>query len=183
MSQNGGRGFCLWFTGLPAAGKSTTAQLLFEALKGLGCDAELLDGDAVRKTVSQGLGFTKEDRGTHIRRVGALAAQLVRQGKIAICATISPYRVLRDECRVLMGSDPFIEIFVDTPLEVCEKRDPKGLYARARRGEISHFTGVSDPYEPPRDPELTLDTVRCTVEQNLERILSYLRRGKLVSWH
>jgi len=128
----------------------------------------------VRTHLSKGLGFSKEDRDTNIRRIGFVAAEIVRHGGVAICAAVSPYRATRNDVRAMVGNDQFVEVFVDTPLEVCEQRDVKGMYAKARRGEIKDFTGIDDPYEPPRHPELTLDTVNNTPEQNAYVVLKYL---------
>ena len=168
------QGFCLWFTGLSASGKSTTAEILTIMLLEHGRQVTVLDGDVIRTHLSKGLGFSKEDRETNIRRIGFVAAEVARHGGGVICAAISPYRATRNECRTMMGSDRFCEIFVDTPLEVCEDRDPKGMYALAREGRLKGFTGIDDPYEPPHNPEITLDTVNCTAEENAERIIAYL---------
>jgi sulfate adenylyltransferase len=168
------QGVCVWFTGLIGAGKSTTAEILTELLLEHGRQVTLLDGDVVRTNLSKGLGFSKEDRDTNIRRIGFVAAELVRHGGLTICAAVSPYRVTRDDVRNMVGLNRFIEVFVDTPLAVCEERDTKGIYAQARRGEIEHFTGIDDPYEAPPDPEITLDTVLHSAEDNARRILSYL---------
>jgi sulfate adenylyltransferase len=140
----------------------------------------VLDGDVVRTHLSKGLGFSKEDRDTNIRRIGFVAAEIVRHGGVAICAAVSPYQATRQEVRQMVGPDHFIEVFVDTPLEVCEQRDAKGMYAKARRGEITGFTGIDDPYEPPSAPEITLDTVAQTPEANAQRILAYLRQRGFV---
>src|SRR5437899_12594776 len=134
----------------------------------------LLDGDVVRTHLSKGLGFSKEDRDTNIRRIGFVASEIVRHGGVAICAAVSPYRATRNDVRNMVGADRFIEVFVDTPLEVCEQRDTKGIYAKARRGEIDHFTGIDDPYEVPLTPAITLNTMSQTAEENARRILSYL---------
>jgi sulfate adenylyltransferase len=168
------QGVCIWFTGLSGAGKSTTAEVLTTLLLEHGRQATVLDGDVVRTHLSKGLGFSKEDRDTNIRRIGFVAAEIVRHGGVTICAAVSPYLMTRNEVREMVGPDRFIEVFVDTPLEVCEERDAKGMYAKARRGEITGFTGIDDPYEPPTDPEITLDTVAQTPEQNAQRILKYL---------
>lgn len=168
------QGVCLWFTGLSGAGKSTTADVLTVLLLEHGRQVTVLDGDVVRTHLSKGLGFSKEDRDTNIRRIGFVAAEIVRHGGIAICAAVSPYRATREDVRALVGKDRFVEIFVDTPLSVCEERDVKGMYAKARRGEIHGFTGVDDPYEPPVNPEITLDTVAASPEENARRILDYL---------
>jgi sulfate adenylyltransferase len=168
------QGFCLWFTGLSGSGKSTTANILTIMLLEHGRQVTVLDGDVIRTHLSKGLGFSKEDRETNIRRIGYVASEVARHGGGVICAAISPYRATRNECRTMVGSDRFCEIFVATPLEVCEDRDPKGMYALAREGQIKGFTGIDDPYEPPTNPEITIDTVNCSAEENAERIISYL---------
>jgi sulfate adenylyltransferase len=168
------QGICLWFTGLSGSGKSTTAEVLTTLLLEHGRQATVLDGDVVRTHLSQGLGFSMEDRNTNILRIGFVAGEIARHGGTVICAAVSPYRAARNECRKMVGEDHFIEVFVDTPLDVCEERDIKGLYARARRGEIKGFTGIDDPYEPPHNPEITLDTVKFTPEQNARLIVKYL---------
>ena len=175
------QGVCIWFTGLSGAGKSTTAEVLTVLLLEHGRQVTVLDGDVVRTHLSRGLGFSKEDRDINIRRIGFVASEIVRHGGLAISAAVSPYRATRNDVRSMVGSDHFVEVYVDTPLDVCEQRDIKGMYAKARRGEISGFTGVDDPYEPPQDPEITLDTVRYTPEENARRITDYLlSRGFLV---
>jgi len=168
------QGVCIWFTGLSGAGKSTTAEVLAVKLMECGRQVTLLDGDVIRTHLSKGLGFSKDDRDTNIRRIGFVASEIVRHGGVVICAAISPYRAIRDEVRTMVRGQHFVEVFVDTPLEVCEARDTKGMYARARRGEITGFTGIDDPYEPPLHPELTLDTITNTPEENAQRILRYL---------
>ncbi|HEX5708554.1 MAG TPA: bifunctional sulfate adenylyltransferase/adenylylsulfate kinase [Pyrinomonadaceae bacterium] len=168
------QGFCLWFTGLSGAGKSTTAELVAVRLLERGRRATVLDGDVVRTHLSKGLGFSKEDRDANIRRIAFVASEIARHGGASICAAVSPYRATRDECRAMVGSEQFVEIFVDAPLAVCEARDAKGMYRLAREGRIKNFTGVDDPYEPPLDPELVLDTVRHTPEENADRVLAYL---------
>jgi sulfate adenylyltransferase len=168
------QGFCLWFTGLSGSGKSTTADIVTIMLLEHGRQVTVLDGDVIRTHLSKGLGFSKTDRETNIRRIGFVAAEVVRHDGVVICAAISPYRTTRDECRAMMANDRFCEIFVDTPLRVCEDRDPKGMYALARAGRLKGFTGIDDPYEPPLHPEITLDTVNCSAEENAERISSYL---------
>ena len=168
------QGVCIWFTGLSGAGKSTTAEVLTVLLLEHGRQVTLLDGDVVRTHLSKGLGFSKEDRDTNIRRIGFVAAEIVQHGGVAICAAVSPYQATRNDVRNLIGSEHFVEVFVDTPLEVCETRDTKGMYAKARRGEIKDFTGIDDPYEPPAQPEVTLDTVTYTPEENARLILHYL---------
>lgn len=174
------QGFCLWFTGLSGSGKSTTAQIVTSLLMERGRQTTVLDGDVVRTHLSKGLGFSEEDRNTNILRIGFVAGELVRQHGAVICAAISPYRAARNECRKMVGEEHFIEIFVDTPVEVCEQRDAKGLYAKARRGEIKGFTGVDDPYEAPRNPEITLDTVKFSPEENARKIVDYLEGLGLV---
>ena len=168
------QGVCIWFTGLSAAGKSATSDVLSTLLMQHGRQVTVLDGDVVRTHLSKGLGFSKEDRDTNIVRIGFVASEVVRHGGIAICAAISPYRAARDSVRSMMGDDRFVEVFVDTPLSVCEQRDTKGMYARARAGEISGFTGIDDPYEAPLNPEITLDTVTRTAETNGWMIMDYL---------
>jgi sulfate adenylyltransferase len=167
------QGFCIWFTGLSGAGKSATAEALTALLLERGRRATVLDGDVVRTHLSRGLGFTREDRDANIRRIGFVAAEVVRHHGAVICAAVSPYRGTRAECRSMIG-EGFVEVFVDTPLEVCEGRDTKGLYARARRGEVPHFTGISDPYEPPLQPELRLVTEGTTALANARRVVAWL---------
>jgi sulfate adenylyltransferase len=174
------QGFCIWFTGLSSSGKSTTANILLVKLLEHGRQVTLLDGDVVRTHLSQGLGFSKEDRDINIRRIGYVAAEIVRHGGVAICAAVSPYRHTRNQCRSMTDSNRFIEVFVNTPLAECEARDTKGIYQRARAGEIKNVTGLDDPYEPPFNPEIALDTVSHSAEENAELILTYLlERGFL----
>jgi sulfate adenylyltransferase len=168
------QGVCIWFTGLSCAGKSTTAEILTVMLLAHGRRVTLLDGDVVRTHLSAGLGFSKADRDVNIRRIGFVAAEIVQHGGVAVCAAISPYRATRNDVRNMCGGEHFVEVFVDTPLAVCEQRDAKGMYARARRGDIKEFTGIDDPYEPPRHAEITLDTVTHTPEENARRIVAYL---------
>ena len=165
------QGVCLWFTGLSGAGKTATADIVTNMIMEKGRRSTVLDGDVVRTHLSKGLGFSAEDRDTNIRRIGFVAAEVVRHGGIAICAAVSPYIATRNEVREMVGSDKFIEIHVDTPLEVAESRDVKGMYAKARRGEIKGFTGIDDPYEEPTNPEITLDTVKFSAEENAKRIV------------
>jgi len=171
------QGLCLWFTGLSGSGKSTTAEILTSLLLERGRQVTLLDGDVVRTHLSKGLGFSREDRDTNILRIGFVAGEIARQGGIVIAAAISPYRTTRNEVRKMVGEERFIEVFVDTPIEVCEERDVKGLYARARRGQIKGFTGVDDPYEVPVDPEITLHTVEISSAMNARSIIDYLEEG------
>lgn len=168
------QGVCIWFTGLSGAGKSTTAEILTVLLQEQGRRVTLLDGDVVRTHLSRGLGFSKEDRDLNIRRIGFVASEIVRHGGTVVCAAVSPYHATRNDVRNMIGKDQFIEVFVDTPLEECEKRDNKGMYAKARRGEITNFTGVNDPYEPPQHPEILLTTTDHLPEENAGVILEYL---------
>jgi sulfate adenylyltransferase len=174
------QGVCVWFTGLSGAGKSTIASVLTVILQEHGRHVTLLDGDVVRTHLSRGLGFSKEDRDTNIRRIGFVASELVRHGGIAVCAAVSPYRATRNDVRNMVGKEHYVEIFVDTPLEVCEQRDEKGLYTRARRGEIKGFTGIDDPYEAPQHPEIRLETVGISPEDNARAILQYLQQRGFV---
>jgi adenylyl-sulfate kinase len=170
------QGFTLWFTGLSGAGKSTLAAELMRRLAG--ARAELLDGDAVRTHLSKGLGFSREDRDTNVRRIGFVAELLSRNGVIAVVAAISPYRSTRDEMKSRIEN--FVEVFVDCPLDVLTIRDPKGLYRLALAGEIPHFTGVSDPYEPPLNPDVTVRTDLESMECGVDRIWTELVRRGLI---
>jgi len=174
------QGFCVWFTGLSGAGKSTTAEILTELLLEYGRQVTLLDGDVVRTHLSKGLGFSKKDRDTNIRRIGFVASEIVRHGGVAVCAAVSPYRATRNDVRYMVGADRFIEVFVDTPLEVCEQRDTKGIYAQARRGQIQQFTGIGDPYEEPLNAEITLHTTSTTAAENTLSILGHLIEKRFV---
>lgn len=165
-------GFTLWFTGLSGAGKSTIANILVEKISSEGLKVELLDGDEVRTHLSKGLGFSKEDRDKNIRRIGYVASLLSRNGVITITAAISPYREIRDEVRNMHES--FVEVYVKCPLEVLEKRDIKGLYKKARLGEIKQFTGISDPYEEPLNPEIIVETGTETPEDSTDKVLKWL---------
>lgn len=169
------QGVCIWFTGLSGAGKSTTAEVLSVLLQEHGRQVTLLDGDVVRTHLSKGLGFSKSDRDINIRRIGFVASEIARHGGTVIAAAISPYRATRNDVRNMVGAGRFVEVFVDTPLEVCEARDTKGLYAKARRGEIEGFTGIDDPYEQPENPEIVLNTVDTTPEENAKRIVEHLQ--------
>ncbi|HET7706290.1 MAG TPA: bifunctional sulfate adenylyltransferase/adenylylsulfate kinase [Thermoanaerobaculia bacterium] len=168
------RGFCLWFTGLSASGKSTTAELVVARILEQGRRVTLLDGDVVRTHLSKGLGFSKADRDANVLRIGFVASEIVKHGGAVVCAAVSPYRATRDQVRQMVGSDRFIEVFMDTPIEVCEERDTKGMYAAARRGEIRNFTGIDDPYEPPARPDVRLDTVGASAAENAEVLLRVL---------
>jgi len=175
------QGACIWFTGLSGSGKSTTAEILTSLLLERGRQVTVLDGDVVRTHLSKGLGFSPEDRDTNILRIGFVAGEIARHGGTVICAAISPYRATRNEARKMVGEERFIEVYVNTPIDVCEQRDVKGLYARARRGQITGFTGVDDPYEEPVNPEITLYTVETGPEENARKIVAYLEeRGFLL---
>jgi adenylylsulfate kinase len=173
------KGFTLWFTGLSGAGKTTISEIVERELRARGSKVEVLDGDIVRENLSKGLGFSKEDRDTNIRRIAFVADLLSRNGVPVITAAISPYREIRDEARETMG-DRFIEVFVKASVEVCAERDVKGLYEKAFKGEIKEFTGVSDPYEPPLNPEITLDTEHESPEESAAKLLSLLEERQLI---
>src|SRR3982751_6988918 len=164
------KGFTLWFTGLSGAGKTTISEIVERELRDRGSRVEVLDGDVVRETLSKGLGFSKEDRDTNVRRLAFVANLLSRNGVPVITAAISPYREIRDEARQMMDGR-FIEVYVKASVEACEERDVKGLYAKARSGEIKEFTGVSDPYEPPENPEIVCETERESPEESARKIL------------
>jgi adenylylsulfate kinase len=166
------KGFILWFTGLSGSGKTTISKALEPELKARGCKVEILDGDVVRTNLSKGLGFSKEDRDTNILRIGFVANLLSRNGVVAITAAISPYQVIRDEVRAMDSN--FVEVYVKAPLEVCEGRDIKGMYAKARKGEIKGFTGIDDPYEEPLNPEIICYTDQETVQESVTKILGKL---------
>jgi sulfate adenylyltransferase len=168
------QGVCVWFTGLSGAGKSTTAEIVAARLLEHGRQSTLLDGDVVRTNLSKGLGFSKEDRDANILRIGFVASEVVRHGGVAVCAAVSPYRAARDAVRRLVGNERFVEVFVDTPLAVCEQRDVKGMYAQARRGEIKGFTGIDDPYEAPQSAEVTIGATDATPEENAQRVMDAL---------
>jgi len=170
------QGFCIWFTGLSGAGKSTIAKRLINMLQEYGRNPTVLDGDVVRTHLSKGLGFSKEDRDINILRISFVAGEIVRHHGTVVCAAISPYRQARREARKMFQDGHFIEVFVDTPVEVCEERDIKGLYAQARAGKIKGFTGVDDPYEAPIEPEVHLKTVDVTPKENARQIIDYLIR-------
>lgn len=172
------KGFTIWFTGLSGAGKSTLSRLLEQRLRTFGARVELLDGDVVRTHLCKGLGFSKEDRDENIRRIGFVCELLSRNGVISIAAAISPYRAIRDEVRSKISN--FIEVFVECPLEVLTERDVKGLYKKALAGEIQHFTGISDPYEAPLSPDVTVNSATESVEESLEKIWTTLEGMGLV---
>jgi len=176
------KGFALWFTGLSGSGKSTLSERIFKRLAACGARVELLDGDEVRTHLSKGLGFSKEDRDTNVRRIGFVAELLTKHGVIAITAAISPYRETRDAVRERIGT--FVEIFMDCPISVLAERDVKGLYKKALAGEIPHFTGVSDPYEPPVSPDLHVDSSVENIAVSEERVWALLKDRGLIplSW-
>jgi adenylylsulfate kinase len=175
------QGFVLWFTGFSGAGKSTIAGLVVSQLRERGVPVELLDGDEVRTHLSKGLGFGKEDRDTNVRRIAWVAGLLSRHGVCAVTAAISPYANIRAEARKM--AEVFVEVFVDAPLEECRQRDVKGLYAKADRGEIPNFTGVSDPYEPPKDPEVHVKTDQQSPQESALAVIDYLQQRGLVPAH
>jgi adenylylsulfate kinase len=166
-------GITLWFTGLSGAGKTTVSRIVEHELRDRGLPVEVLDGDVVRQNLSKGLGFSKEDRDTNIRRIAFVADLLSRNGVVAITAAISPYREVRDEARALMNGR-FVEIHVKASVEECARRDAKGLYEKAFAGEIKEFTGVSDPYEHPVDPEIVLHTEAETPEESAQKVLAFV---------
>jgi adenylylsulfate kinase len=166
-------GVIVWFTGLSGAGKSTIAGRVLEGLVARGIKAELLDGDVMRQRISRGLGFGREDRDENIRRIAFVADLLARNGVVVLVSAVSPYRAIRDEVR-RGASVPFVEVYVSAPLEVCEQRDPKGLYRKARAGELRQFTGIDDPYEPPMAPEIVCPTHEQTLEASADSVLGVL---------
>ena len=168
------KGFTLWFTGLSGAGKSTLANLVAKELRRRGLNVEILDGDEVRTNLSKGLGFSKEDRDTNIKRIGYVCKLLSRNGVVAISAAISPYREVRDYNRAQIGE--FVEVYVQCSIEALTRRDVKGFYKKALAGELPNFTGVSDPYEPPLSPEITVDSERQSEPESLRAILEHLER-------
>jgi adenylyl-sulfate kinase len=177
------KGFVLWFTGLSGAGKSTLSARLAAHLARAGCPVELLDGDEVRTHLSRGLSFSREDRDINVRRIGFVARLLARHGVVAITAAISPYRDVREEQRRLTAGDgaEFCEVYMECPIEVLADRDVKGLYRKALAGEIPHFTGVSDPYEPPEHPDVVIRSDRDSVEEGLDRVLARLVELELLA--
>jgi len=197
QQRNGHKACVVWFTGLSACGKSTIANLVDHKLHSAGIGSFVLDGDNVRHGLNAapamlrethgedfakrfGLGFSAEDREENIRRIGCVAKLFCDAGMVAITAFISPYRRDRDRARAMVGEGDFVEIFVDAPLEVCEGRDPKGLYKKARAGELKGFTGIDDPYEPPKSPELVLDAGSKTPEQLADEVIAYLRTAGII---
>jgi len=174
------KGFTVWFTGLPCSGKSTLAKMLHEHLGENGCAAEVLDGDEVRQRLTKGLGFSKEGRDENIRRISYVAKLITRVGGVAITAAISPYEKLRALAREEIRN--FIEVYVDCPLEVCIQRDVKGHYAKAQKGELLNFTGISDPYESPRNSEVIVQTDQETPEESLRKVLNFIEAQGYVPW-
>ncbi len=166
------KGVTVWFTGLSGAGKTTINDALTEKLRDRGLSLEILDGDIVRTNLTKGLGFSKEDRDENVRRIGFVSHLLTRNGVIVLVSAISPYRNIRDEVRNRIGD--FIEVYVSAPVEVCEQRDVKGLYAKARSGEIKQFTGISDPYEAPLNPEVNCETHKETLEESVNKVIAKL---------
>lgn len=167
------RGVTVWFTGLSGAGKTTITQAVEKELRSRNLPLEVLDGDIVRTNLTKGLGFSKEDRDENIRRIGFVSHLLTRNGVIVLVSAISPYRAIREEVRQRIGN--FLEVFVNAPLNVCEERDVKGLYKRARAGEIKQFTGIDDPYEPPQNPEVECRTDKETLEESVTKVLGTLQ--------
>lgn len=172
--KNNEQGLAIWLTGLSGAGKTTISIPLEKRLIEMGFRVQILDGDVVRKKLTRDLGFTKEDRDKNIERVTFIAELMIHHGIIVICAFISPYKTERRYAREEIGR--FVEVFVECPLEVCESRDVKGLYAKARAGEIKHFTGIDDPYEIPENPEIVVDTSRMTLDDEVDKIIDYMQK-------
>ncbi|CAN5641941.1 adenylyl-sulfate kinase [soil metagenome] len=166
------RGVTIWFTGLSGAGKTTINDALTKELRDRNLKLEVLDGDIVRTNLTKGLGFSKEDRDENVRRIGFVSNLLTRNGVIVLVAAISPYRAIREEVRDRIGD--FVEVYVSAPVEVCEQRDVKGLYAKARSGEIKQFTGISDPYEPPSNPEVNCETHKETLQESVNKVIAKL---------
>jgi adenylylsulfate kinase len=179
--QNGHRSATLWFTGLSGAGKSTVAHAVEDTLYSMGCRTFVFDGDNVRHGLCAGLGFSPEDRRENMRRVGEAAKLFAQAGVISLAAFISPYRNDRELVRGVIGKDDFLEIYCSCPIEVCEQRDVKGLYRKARAGEIKEFTGVSAPYEAPENPDLTIDTSAMSLQDCVSRIIGFLADRNVVT--
>jgi adenylylsulfate kinase len=179
--RNGHRSFILWFTGISGSGKSTIAHRLEERLFEIGVRTYVLDGDNIRTGLNKGLGFSAEDREENIRRIGQVAKLFVDAGLVVLTAFISPYKKDRAVARSLVEDDEFVEIYVKCPLEICEQRDVKGLYEKARRGMVKQFTGIDDPYEEPENPEIIVETDKADLEQCVEEILNFLEAERLVS--
>lgn len=174
------RGVTLWFTGLSGAGKTTITQALAEKLRSMGCKLEILDGDIVRQNLTKGLGFSKEDRDENIRRIGFVSNLLTRNGVIVLVSAISPYREIRQEVKQKIGD--FLEVFVNAPLNVCEDRDVKGLYKKARAGEIKGFTGIDDPYEAPKNPEVECRTDLEELSESVDKVLTKMKESGYLSY-
>jgi len=175
------KGFVVWFTGLPGSGKTTIARGVMEKLRKRGYRVELLDGDWVRKTINPDAGFTREERNRHLYRVAWIARLLARNGVIVLCSFVSPYRDTRAKIREIVEEEvPFIEAFVKCSLEEVIRRDPKGLYKKALRGEIKHMTGIDDPYEEPLNPEIVVDSEHNSIEKNIETVIRYLEEKGLI---
>lgn len=166
--------FLLWFTGLSGSGKSTIANAVEQALVAIGIHTYLLDGDNVRKGLNNNLSFSPEDRTENIRRIGEVANLMIDAGLVTLASFVSPYKIDREHVKQIVGAENYIEIFINTPLAECEKRDVKGLYAKARRGEIKDFTGISAPYEAPQDPAIEIDTTDVTIAEAVAIILKYI---------
>jgi sulfate adenylyltransferase len=175
-----GGGVCIWLTGLSGSGKTTTAMRTRDVIEQTGRVVTLLDGDLVRRDLFPELGFTRADRDRNVMGVAWVASEIVRHGGVVICSLVSPYRAARQQARALVGPDRFLEVFVDTPVEVCQARDVKGLYRLAREGEIDAMTGIDDPYEAPPEPDVTLDTLGGSVDQNVRQILRVLQERGLL---
>ncbi|AIM17823.1 adenylyl-sulfate kinase [Neobacillus sp.] len=178
--QNGHGSCVLWFTGLSGSGKSTIANAVSYELYRLGINEYVLDGDNIRHGLNKDLGFSEHDRAENIRRIGEVAKLFVDSGKVVTTAFISPFRSDRDQVRALFEEGEFIEVYIDCPLEECERRDPKQLYAKARRGEIKDFTGIDSPYEAPDNPEIVIHSDKVTVEEAVEQVLHYLREKNII---
>ncbi|WP_019156690.1 adenylyl-sulfate kinase [Robertmurraya massiliosenegalensis] len=179
-NQNGHGSCVLWFTGLSGSGKSTIANAISSELFRHGINEYVLDGDNIRHGLNKDLGFSEKDRTENIRRIGEVAKLFVDSGKIVTTAFISPFQSDRDHVRALFEDDEFFEIYIDCPIEECEKRDPKQLYAKARRGEIKDFTGIHSPYEAPLHPDLVIHTNELTIQESVEKIVSFLQKKNLL---
>ncbi|RFB16857.1 adenylyl-sulfate kinase [Bacillus sp. HNG] len=180
QQQNQHKSCVIWFTGLSGSGKSSLANALDQMLFSKNVQSYVLDGDNIRHGLNAGLGFSKEDRKENIRRIGEVSKLFVDSGQIVSTAFISPFREDREQVRALFPEGEFIEVYVKCPISVCENRDPKGLYKKARKGEISDFTGISSPYEEPDDPELVIETDQLTISQSVESIIHYLKQKEIL---
>jgi adenylylsulfate kinase len=178
---SGHKGAILWFTGLSASGKSTVANTVDHKLHSLGKRSYVLDGDNIRMGLNKNLGFSAEDRAENIRRIGEVAKLFTNAGVITLTAFISPYRADRNAVRALLGAGEFVEVFMDTPIEICEARDPKGLYKKARAGQLKGFTGIDDPYEAPEKPELVLDGGKKSIDECADDVMKYLQASGLLT--